>query len=412
LSSLTNIQRKKPKKAPTLLLLFICPKLPFMNVAHIEEIESYLKHDDCSLAVRRTLDLTLDTGDATLMRRAIEWSKSFRKEEAKTLSEKMPNSFFEEGKHILKATLSISDSKSYTPSELLVAKDISKKYNKSAFSLKPMNLQLNTGNVLGVVGENGNGKTTLLRMLGGQLALDTGNIKYRLLKDTDNYAIKNHVAFIPQRIPKWYGLLKDNLHFSASLAGVHGAENELMVDYMLERLNLTAYAHLDWTRISSGYRTRFEIARVLLQKPQLLILDEPLANLDIKAQQTILTDLIYMAKGAHNPMGIILSSQQLHEVEKVADTVIFIKQGACMYSSSDIVTTAKSTAIEFETTATREQIIEVFATDEIDLHYNGGFYSIIAKEISPDVIMKKLVNSQLTISYFRDITNSTKRFFN
>jgi ABC-2 type transport system ATP-binding protein len=383
-----------------------------MNVAHIEEIESYLKHDDCSLAVRRTLDLTIDTGDATLMRRAIEWSKSFRNEEVKTLSEKMPNSFFEEGKHILKTTLSISDSKSYTPSELLVAKDISKKYNKSAFSLKPMNLQLNTGNVLGVVGENGNGKTTLLRMLGGQLALDTGNIKYRLLKDTDNYAIKNHVAFIPQRIPKWYGLLKDNLHFSASLAGVHGAENELMVDYMLERLNLTAYAHLDWNRISSGYRTRFEIARVLLQKPQLLILDEPLANLDIKAQQTILTDLIYMAKGAHNPMGIILSSQQLHEVEKVADTVIFIKQGACMYSSSDIVTTAKSTAIEFETTATREQIIEVFATDEIDLHYNGGFYSIIAKEISPDVIMKKLVNSQLTISYFRDITNSTKRFFN
>jgi ABC-2 type transport system ATP-binding protein len=383
-----------------------------MNVAHIEEIESYLKHDDCSLAVRRTLDLTIDTGDATLMRRAIEWGKSFRNEEVKTLSEKMPNSFFEEGKHILKTTLSISDSKSYTPSELLVAKDISKKYNKSAFSLKPMNLQLNTGNVLGVVGENGNGKTTLLRMLGGQLALDTGNIKYRLLKDTDNYAIKNHVAFIPQRIPKWYGLLKDNLHFSASLAGVHGAENELMVDYMLERLNLTAYAHLDWNRISSGYRTRFEIARVLLQKPQLLILDEPLANLDIKAQQTILTDLIYMAKGAHNPMGIILSSQQLHEVEKVADTVIFIKQGACMYSSSDIVTTAKSTAIEFETTATREQIIEVFATDEIDLHYNGGFYSIIAKEISPDVIMKKLVNSQLTISYFRDITNSTKRFFN
>ena len=144
------------------------------------------------------------------------------------------------------------------------------------------------------------------------------------IQKPDSYAIKNHIAFIPQRIPKWYGLLKDNLHFSASIAGIYGAKNNLMVNFMLERLNLSSYAHLTWNQISSGYRTRFEIARILLQKPRLLILDEPLANLDINAQQTILTDLIFMAKGAHNPMGIILSSQQLHEVEKVADTVIFI----------------------------------------------------------------------------------------
>jgi ABC-2 type transport system ATP-binding protein len=202
------------------------------------------------------------------------------------------------------------------------------------------------------------------------------------------------------------------LHFSASLAGVHGKENELMVDYMLERLNLTAYAHLDWNRISSGYRTRFELARILLQKPQLLILDEPLANLDIKAQQTILTDLIHIAKGTHNPMGIILSSQQLHEVEKVADTVIFIKQGACMYSSNDTATTNTGTTIEFETTATREQILLVFANMGVDLHYNGGFYTIISKEIIAEELLKKLINSNLTISYFRDITHSTKRFFN
>jgi ABC-2 type transport system ATP-binding protein len=383
-----------------------------MNAAFIEEIESYLKHDDCSLAVRRTLDMALDIGDAPLLRRSIEWSKTFRTAEAKEAVVKMPESFFEEAHNILKTAHGFNANKKNEPKELLVAKDISKKYHKSAFSLKPMSIQLNTGNVLGVVGENGNGKTTLLRILGGQLANDTGHIEYSLLNNPDNYAIKNHVAFIPQRIPKWYGLLKDNLHFSASLAGVHGAENELMVDYMLERLNLSAYAHLDWNRISSGYRTRFEIARILLQKPQLLILDEPLANLDIKAQQTILTDLIYIAKGVHNPMGIILSSQQLHEVEKVADTVIFIKQGACMYSSNDVQTTAKSTAVEFETTATRESIVALFVEKEIELHFNGGFYTIISSSFSPEQIIKKLINSEMPISYFRDITNSTKRFFN
>ncbi len=376
-----------------------------------EDIRSYLAHDDYNLAIRRTLDLALDTENSTVIRKAIAWSKTYRAAEAQNLTASMPASFLSEANEILNAITALNKKGTYKASEMLVADNISKRYSNSNFSLKPTSLRLNTGNVLGVVGENGNGKTTLLRMLGGQLALDEGSIQYSLLDEPDNYAIKNHVAFIPQRIPKWYGLLKDNLHFSAAISGVHGEENEMMVDYMLERLNLSAYAHLDWNRISSGYRTRFEIARILLQKPKLLILDEPLANLDIKAQQTILTDLIFMAKGEHNPMGIILSSQQLHEVEKVADTVLFIKKGQCMYSSDNAAKEIKSTAVEFETTASREEIIAVFGNAAPDLHFNGGFYTVISKDQTAAALVSTLVNSGITISYFRDITYSTKRFF-
>jgi ABC-2 type transport system ATP-binding protein len=231
------------------------------------------------------------------------------------------------------------------------------------------------------------------------------------LQQPDYYAIKNHIAFIPQRIPKWYGMLQDNLHFSAALNGVIGQKNNLMVRFMLERLGLTNFAHLNWNQISSGYRTRFELARILLQKPRLLILDEPLANLDINAQQTILTDLIFMAKGLHNPMGIILSSQQLHEVEKVADTVLFIKQGQCLYSSDDKATQITSTAIEFETMASREKIMAIFNADEIELQYNGGFYTLISTIHTPQTIINKMIIAGLPITYFRDITYSTKRFF-
>ncbi len=381
-----------------------------MTNSFANDIQSYLQHDDVALAVRRMLDAALDTGKTDLITRAISWSKSYHQQEAETLFTKMPPQFYDDGTQLLIAIQSVQPDNVHTSKALLEVSNITKQYSNSSFSLKPISLKLNTGKVLGVVGENGNGKTTLLRMLGGQLAINGGSIKYCLLKNPDEYAIKNHVAFIPQRIPKWYGGLKDNLHFSASLAGIYGAENELMVSFMLERLNLTAYAHLNWDSISSGYRTRFEIARVLLQKPQLLILDEPLANLDIKAQQTILTDLIYMAKGIHNPMGIVLSSQQLHEVEKVADTVIFIKQGQCMFSSNDAATTITNTAIEFETSVTRDVILAIFADKSIDLHYNGGFYTIVTSDTAESTI-KKLVDN-ISISYFRDITYSTKRFFN
>jgi ABC-2 type transport system ATP-binding protein len=182
-----------------------------------------------------------------------------------------------------------------------------------------------------------------------------------------------------------------------------------MVDFMLERLDLTPYAHLTWNQISSGYRTRFEIARILLQKPKLLILDEPLANLDINAQQSILTDLRFMAKSVHNPMGILLSSQQLHEVEKIADTVLLIKNGSCLFRTGDREKTATAFVVELETTANRETLQQVL-DGHGELQYNGGFYTITSSALQAQDLLSTLVTGNIPITYFRDITHSTKRF--
>ena len=382
-----------------------------MSTSAAAEISGYLKHGDYAVAVRRTLDFCLDAGDDTLIENAVGWSRQYHENENSKSGKAIPDDFISRAEIILQQASKIETGIRYQSNPLISAEKISKTYSGGNFSLKPIDVAVNTGNVLGVVGENGNGKTTLLRCLAGQLALDNGEIKYHLLQKPDAYAVKNHIAFIPQRIPKWYGLLKDNLHFSASIAGIYGTKNDLMVNFMLERLNLSAYAHLTWNQISSGYRTRFEIARILLQQPRLLILDEPLANLDINAQQTILTDLIFMAKGSHNPMGIILSSQQLHEVEKVADTVIFIKQGNCLYSSNDRAEKITSNAVEFETTADRESIIALFGEGNIELQFNGGFYTIISSVLSAQEIIGRMVAAKISITYFRDITYSTKRFF-
>jgi ABC-2 type transport system ATP-binding protein len=234
-------------------------------------------------------------------------------------------------------------------------------------------------------------------------------LDFAQLHHPDHYDIKHHLAFIPQRIPRWYGLLKDNLHFSAALSGVKDEENNVMVNFMLERLDLTPYAHLTWSQISSGYRTRFEIARILLQKPRLLILDEPLANLDINAQQSILTDLRFMAKSVHNPMGILLSSQQLHEVEKIADTVLLIKNGSCLFRTGEQEKTDNGFVVELETTVNRETLLDLLA-DQGALQYNGGFYTITSSTLTAQDILLKLVNGNIPITYFRDITHSTKRF--
>lgn len=383
----------------------------FMSNHLIPEIASYLQHQDYSLAVRRLLDISLDIDKPVLLEKAITLSRYYHSAAAENkLSERAAD--FTASANDLIQLLAAEKIISPVP-ELLVSVDhVSKTYTNGNFRLSPVSFKVATGDVIGVVGENGNGKTTLLRCLAGQLAIDAGTVHHTQVKEQSYYAIKHKVAFIPQRIPRWYGLLKDNLHFSAAITGVYGEENDRMVNFMLERLGLGSYAGFTWNQISSGYRTRFEIARVLLQKPSLLILDEPLANLDINAQQTILTDLRCMAKSVKHPMGVVLSSQQLHEVEKVADDVLFIKWGTCLFQTKEQKQAAESYVLELETAAGRDDLLRILGKDNVQIQFNGGFYTITSTGYPVQEILNKLVSQQVSITYFRDITYSTKRFFN
>ena len=375
----------------------------------VSEISSYFQHEDYSLAIRRLLDVCLDINKPALIQKAIDLSKIYHR----TVKDKQETSteFLNAAKELIQQ-ISSETITSPSPELLVSVEEVSKTYTNGNFTLSPISFRVSTGDILGVVGENGNGKTTLLRCLAGQLAIDTGSVHHTQVKEPGYYAIKHQVAFIPQRIPRWYGLLKDNLHFSAAIADVHDEENNLMVNFMLERLGLGAYANYTWNQISSGYRTRFEIARVLLQKPSLLILDEPLANLDINAQQTILTDLRFMAKSIKHPMGVVLSSQQLHEVEKIADNVLFIKRGSCMFQTKEKTEAAKSYILELETVTGRDDLVRVLGDKDINIQFNGGFYTITSASSSAQEMLNKLVSSDVSITYFRDITYSTKRFFN
>lgn len=382
-----------------------------MSTTPLEEIKSYLDHRDYVLVIRRLLDFSLDTNDIDVIRNSIELSKAFR---VAGMFDGNPylHPDLEAGTNLLLSKLvEKSAAKPLHLGVLVHANGISKRYNRGNFSLKPMSLDIHCGQIIGIVGENGNGKTTLLRCLAGQLATDQGSVQYSLLSNPDHYTIKNHVVFIPQRIPKWFGQLKDNLHFSASLVGITGEWNDLLVDFMLERFGLTQFAHLNWNQISSGYRTRFEIARILLKRPKVLILDEPLANLDINAQQTLLTDLKFLTKSSFNPMGVILTSQQLHEVEKIADNVLLIRDGNCVYRTGDQIQQALGFAFEVEIASERDVLVNALNGFQYQLSFNGGNYTITSQAHDVAELLRALVNNGVQVRYYRDITTSTKRLF-
>lgn len=262
------------------------------------------------------------------------------------------------------------------------------------------------------MGENGNGKTTLLRSLCLELEATTGEISYKF-EYADRYDLRTKLIYIPQRTKDWHGSLLSNLQFTAASYGIVGEENVLLVELVIARMGLRQYRAFNWSGLSSGYKMRFELARMLLRKPKLLLIDEPLANLDIVAQQVILDDFRDIAKSPFRPLGILLSSQQLYEVEKTSDKVIFLKNGVPESNNQQSANIEQNLIIEFESEWNLEQLNKIFAILSAEkVQLKGGTYiAVFPANVTQMDFMKTVIEHEVPIIYFRNISNSTRRFF-
>ena len=338
----------------------------------VQETLQYFTQKDIGLAFRKLLDCAADTQQMSIYEKAIaltDW-KEKHPAEVETLIEKATV--------LLREIADCKVTELPTETAVLVAEEVRKHYALGRFQLGPISLSIKKGQVYGLVGENGNGKTTLLRILARDLSYDSGVVKYYFTERPKNdYDLRTKLIYIPQRTEKWYGSLKDNLKFTLSSYGIPAEENELRTLLMIARLGLWQYQHLDWNALSSGYKMRFELARTLLRQPEILLLDEPLGNLDVLAQQVILEDLKMIANSVNHPIALILSSQQLFEVEKISDKVIFLRNGQYTDNAEATATEeAMPLIVEIDTTNTREELMAVFKAFALEkLNYNGGVFS-------------------------------------
>jgi len=189
-----------------------------------------------------------------------------------------------------------------------------------------LNLTIPSGEVYGLLGPNGSGKTTTILMLLGLTEPTAGQV--RVLGDDPSrnpLAVKRQVGYLPDSVGFYDELsARENLRYTAELNGLARDDAETRIDEVLTRMGLRDVSTRRAGAYSRGMRQRLGLADVLLKRPQVAILDEPTMGLDPEGALEFL-DMIRGLKA--DGITVLLASHLLHQVQAVCDRVGLFHQG-------------------------------------------------------------------------------------
>jgi tungstate transport system ATP-binding protein len=187
--------------------------------------------------------------------------------------------------------------------------------------LRRLNLTITRGSPTLIVGPNGSGKTSLLRLCMGLARPSAGCITWG--GRADARPVRRAIVF--QRPVMLRRSVTANLAYALAQAGVpHKQRAERTAD-LLDRVGLAALAERPARRLSGGEQQRLALARALARSPEILLLDEPTANLDPAATRAV-EDIVLTA--AESGIKILMASHDLGQVRRLAGDVIFLARGA------------------------------------------------------------------------------------
>ena len=218
-----------------------------------------------------------------------------------------------------------------TPEITLSARNLSRSFGNLTV-IHDVSLELKRGEVLGLLGHNGAGKSTTMQMLTGCLTPDNGDIEICGIDLARKpMHAKAHIGYLPETPPLYRELsVDDYLSFAARLRGIKPGEVSDALNRAKQRCGLTAVGHKIIGTLSKGYQQRIGIAQAIIHSPSVIVLDEPTVGLDPMQIRDVRT-LIRELGDAHS---VILSTHSLSEVESICDRVEILHRGTLVYSGT------------------------------------------------------------------------------
>lgn len=208
--------------------------------------------------------------------------------------------------------------------------NITRKYGDFK-AVDDVSFEISQGEIVGLLGHNGAGKTTIMKMMTGFLEPTSGSITIDGLDiGVNRQAIQKKIGYLPENCPVYPEMsILGYLEYSAALHGVVEQDRPVLINQAVTRTALTEKATNLISTLSRGYRQRTGVAQAILHKPTILILDEPTNGLDPTQIQHMRTLITQLSKTST----VIVSTHILQEVQAICDRVIIMKDGKMVLDS-------------------------------------------------------------------------------
>ncbi|MDP8217876.1 MAG: ABC transporter ATP-binding protein [Candidatus Theseobacter exili] len=195
---------------------------------------------------------------------------------------------------------------------------------KSIVAIKDLDIQVQTGEIFGLLGPNGSGKTTTLKAILGLVHPTKGSVRV-FSKDPRSMDVKSKIGFLTEESYLYRFLNADEtLHFVGRLAGIKKKKRVERIEEVLGQVGLLDARKRRSKEYSKGMARRLSLAQVLLKDPELIVLDEPTLGLDPVCSREIKELIIGLKKRGKT---IVLSSHLLSEIENICDRLLILNNG-------------------------------------------------------------------------------------
>jgi len=213
--------------------------------------------------------------------------------------------------------------------ELLCLKSVSLKY-RDTFAVKNLDLTANQGEILGLLGPNGCGKSTTLNAIAGNHELDSGCILLDGQSHTQHpLSYRAQIGFVPQELAFYEELSPNaNLRFFGNIYGIHGTDLSHRIAEVLDLVRLEDRANIPSFGFSGGMKRRLNLACALIHKPKLLLLDEPTVGLDPPSREAVFSCLHKLREAG---CAIVYTTHYIEEVVRLCNKVGFMAQGSLLF---------------------------------------------------------------------------------
>ena len=214
-------------------------------------------------------------------------------------------------------------------------------------ALDDVSFDIQAGEFFGLLGPNGAGKTSLISILAGLSRASSGQVLVHGNDVVADYAqARRMLGVVPQELVfDPFFTVREALRIQSGYFGI--AKNDVWIDELLDSLGLTDKANANMRQLSGGMKRRVLVAQALVHKPQVIVLDEPTAGVDVELRQTLWQ---FIAKLNKQGSTVLLTTHYLEEAEALCGRIAMLKQGrvVALAQTSELLSAASSNVLRFK----------------------------------------------------------------